>query len=200
MQRKGRGRRPTLPALPSLQPPPEAQLANRYAMRGEWRDPDDTTPTAARVARTVVGYRGYDPLRKCRRRHGDASSVTERHIVAADILRGLADGAAIGFTAPRDLSLPVQAVTYRPSLGPTRTAERQTRCWRRFVKAMAVFTRAQRELLTLAVLLNTSVHRIAAARGLQAPILMGQLVACLDMLAQHLAAEVDEAMARGLAA
>ena len=121
-------------------------------------------------------------------------------IVAADILRGLADGAAIGFTAPRDLSLPVQAVTYRPSLGPTRTAERQTRCWRRFVKAMAVFTRAQRELLTLAVLLNTSVHRIAAARGLQAPILMGQLVACLDMLAQHLAAEVDEAMARGLAA
>jgi hypothetical protein len=120
--------------------------------------------------------------------------------VAADILRGLADGAAIGFTAPRDLSLPVQAIVYRPSMGPTRTAERQARCWHRFVKVMAIFTRTQRELLTLVVLLNTSVQRIATVRGLQAPALMGTLVACLDQLDQHFSREVDEALARGLAA
>jgi hypothetical protein len=148
----------------------------------------------------VHGYRTFDPLRKCRKRHGDASSITERHVVAADLLRGLADGAAIGFSAPRDLSLPVQAVTHRPRFGPGRLAERQARCWRRFVKAMAAFTRAQRELLTLVVLTNNSVHRIAAARRINPPRLMGELVACLDQLEQHFASEVDEALARGLAA
>jgi hypothetical protein len=189
-----------LPLLPSLQTPPEAQLANRFTMQGEWADPDDNRPTAARTARTVVGYRGFDPLRKCRRRHGNGSSITERHVVAADLLRGLADGAAIGFSAPRDLSMPIQAIVYRPSTGPGRLAERQARCWRRFVRCMAMFTRAQRELLTLVVLLNNSVHRVAAARDINPPRLMGELVACLDQLEQHFAPEVDAALARGLAA
>jgi hypothetical protein len=50
------------------------------------------------------------------------------------------------------------------------------------------------------VLLNTSVHRIATARGIFAPRLQGQLVACLDQLEQHFSSEIDEALARGLAA
>jgi hypothetical protein len=62
-------------------------------MQAEWRDPADLSPSAAKTARTITGYRGYDPLRKCLKRHGAASSITERHVMAADILRGLADGA-----------------------------------------------------------------------------------------------------------
>jgi hypothetical protein len=195
MHRRSRVRRTTLPPLPSLAQPPQIQRDTRKVMKGEWRDPDDTTPTAARIARNVVGWRGFDPLRKCRRRHGNASSVTERHVIAADLLRGLADGAVIGFSAPRDLSMPIQAIVYRPSTGPGRLAERQARCWRRFVRCMVMFTRAQRELLTLVVLLNTSVHRIAMARGVHPPRLMGELVACLDQLEQHFASEVDAALA-----
>jgi hypothetical protein len=199
MQRR-RNRRTTLPPLPSLAQPPDIQRDTHKVMRDEWRDPDDMTPNAARTARNIVGWRGFDPLRKCRKRHGDASSITERHVAAADILRGLADGAAIGFSAPVDLSLPVTAIAYRPSTGPTRNAERQARCWHRFVKVIALFTRTQRELITLVVLTNTSVHRIAMARRIHPPRLMGELVAVLDLLDQYFSGEVDEALARGLVA
>jgi hypothetical protein len=91
--------------LPSLGDPPPIRLANQSAMNSEWRDPEDTLPSAARTARTVTGYRGYDPLRRCLARHGDRCGISERHVLAADRLRTFADGAAIGFSPPRDGNL-----------------------------------------------------------------------------------------------
>jgi hypothetical protein len=189
--RKGRtGKSTPLLPMPLAGLPPEHQLASGKAMRSEWTDPDDLEPNR-RVARVITGYRGFDPLRKCRMRHGDRSSITERHVMAADILRALADGARIGFAPVRDLSMPVQSIFYRPLTGPSRLAERQARCWRRFVRAMASFTRPQRELLTLCALMNVSIARIAEARGCNPPRLMGELVAVLDQLEQYFSSEID---------
>jgi hypothetical protein len=64
---------------------------------------------------------------------------------------------------------------------------------------MSIYTRSQRELLALVVLRNTSVHRIAESWG-NASRLMGELVAILDQLAAYFSAEIDEALARGIAA
>ena len=63
-------------------------------MRTAWRDPDDINPNR-RLAREITGFRSYDPLRRCRQRPG--TSVTERHVVAADILSiGTQKGPRIG--------------------------------------------------------------------------------------------------------
>jgi hypothetical protein len=192
--------------LPSLGAPPPIRLANRSAMMAEWNDPADMAPSATRTARSIRGYRGFDPLRKCLKRHGDASSITEQHIVAADLLRGMADGAAIGFSTERDLSLPVTAILCRPSKGPGPTALRQERCWRHFVRTMAIFTAAERVLVMHVVLLNRSVQRWCQEREAQRGLpvspakVMGQLVSCLDRLVEHLDSEVHEAINRGAAA
>jgi hypothetical protein len=69
-------RRATLVPLPSMLAPPEIRLANRSAMKGEWADPSDDKPTATRSARTITGWRRFDPLRKCLKRHGSASSIS----------------------------------------------------------------------------------------------------------------------------
>src|SRR5215471_16768824 len=109
--RKASRKSSTLPALLSLiESPPPAQLASGKAMRDEWRDPSDVTPSATRTGRTIKGWRSGDLLRACRRRHGDACGITERHILAADRLRSYADGAAIGFSGERNLSLPVNRI------------------------------------------------------------------------------------------
>src|SRR5215472_6091286 len=163
--RKAPRKRSTLPALPSLiKSPPAAQLASGKAMRGEWRDPSDVTPSAARTARRINGWRNGDPLRACRQRHGDACGITERHILAADRLRSYADGASIGFSSERDLSLPVTRIVYRPSTGPGPAALRQVRCWRNFVRAMAMFTAEQRQFLSFVLLLNRSPAQWVKAR------------------------------------
>ena len=169
-----RGRRgPTLSPLPAICVPPEARLHNKSAMPASWTDPDDTSPSAARTARVISGYRHFDPLRRCRTRHGERCGITLEHVTAADLLRHWADGAAIGFSTPRDLSLPVTAIQFRPSSGPGIKAQRQTRCWRQFVRVMAIFTKEQRQLMTGVVLLNQSVsawcaeRRAARARRIQ---------------------------------
>lgn len=172
-------------------------------MAAEWRDPDDTTPGAARTARTVRAYRSFDPLR--RRAARAPYRITEQHLVAADLLRGWADGAAIGFTARRDLSMPVGGVPFRPSLGPGATSQRQTRCWRNFTRAMAIFNSDQRSLVTHVVLLNQSVRSWCLARLEQGLPLhrdrtVDDLVACLDQLVTFLDTEVHEAIGRGMAA
>jgi hypothetical protein len=72
---------------------------------------------------------------------------------------------------------------------------RQAKCWRRFVSAMAVFTKLQRELLTEVVLLNRSVAKLVAAwteagRRCSTGGIMGQLVAALDQLADYFRDEI----------
>jgi hypothetical protein len=204
--RKAPRKRTTLPALPSLiENPPAAQLAAGRVMRSEWRDPSDVTPSATRTARTIKGWRSGDPLRACRQRHGNTCGITERHILAADRLRSYADGAAIGFSKERDLSFPVTHIVYRPSTGPGPGALRQARCWRNFVRAMAIFTAAQRQFLTFVLLLNRSPaqwvkERRAAGLSCNPGWAMGQLIALLDQLEAHLSTEIDADIVRGLAA
>jgi hypothetical protein len=179
----------TLPILPSLSlPPPLAQRESGKVMKSEWVDPDDTTPGAAKSAKTVRAWRKFDPLRRLVERHG--TSITEQHVMAADQLRSLADGAAIGYSAPKDEMVPVTQIVYRPSQGPGSTARRQAQCWRQFVKAMGIFTQAQRALIVEIVLLNTPVAHAAAKLGKNAQTLMGVLEACLDLLVDFFSEEV----------
>jgi hypothetical protein len=174
-------------------------------MRSEWRDPDDLTPSASRTARMIRGWRSGDPLRACRQRHGNACGITERHILAADRLRYYADGAAIGFSSERNLSLPVIRIVYRPSTGPGPVALRQARCWRNFVRAMAFFTLEQRQFITFVLLLNRPPaqwvkERRAAGVSCNPGWVMGQRIALLDQLEAHLSSEIDTDIVRGLAA
>ena len=188
----------TLQLLPSLQTPPEAQLTNHRAMASSWGDPTDDRPGPARTQRQVSGYRAMCPLRRAMQSANRSSSFTHDHVRAADILRSLADGAAIGFSAPRDHGLPVTAILYRPKTGPGALATRQARCWRRFVQIMALFTKPQRALLTELLLLNLSVNKIvqmrqAAGLTVHPAMLMGTVLALLDQLVTHLEGELEKA-------
>jgi hypothetical protein len=204
--RKASRKRRTLPAPSSLiERPPAAQLASGKSMHSEWRDPSDVTPSATRTARTIRGWRRGDPLRACRQRHGDACGITERHILAADRLRSYTDGACIGFSTERDLSLPVTRIIYRPSTGPGPAALRQARCWKNLVRAMAIFTAEQRQFVTFVLLLNRPPaqwvkEQRAAGVSYNPGWAMGQLIALLDLLEAHLSSEIDADIACGLAA
>jgi hypothetical protein len=91
------------PYATETQRPPRLDIQNRLkegptaVMKTAWADPDDVSPTH-RYAREIRGWRTHCPLRAALRRHGSASSITERHIWAADKLRLLHDVAAYGWT------------------------------------------------------------------------------------------------------
>jgi hypothetical protein len=135
------GKARSLPPLPSTTlAPPEIRLANHSVMRAEWRDPDDI-PTAAKTARTISGWRGYDPLLKCSAH--PSSAITQEHILAADRLRQLADQVAIGYSGGRAL-LPVQSIVYPPSTAPLPPRVRSAQAWPGYRRCMALFDQAQR--------------------------------------------------------
>jgi hypothetical protein len=170
-------------------------------MRTEWRDPDDITPSAARTAKTITGYRTYCPLRRYLQRHGSAGAFTERHILAADELRRLADAVVIGFGVQRDL-VAIQAITYGPRSGPSVAALKQARAWPTYRRAMMPFNRVQRELIAHCLLLNWSIARWTARQresGLLTDPKMetGKLIAVLDVLAEHFSAEIKRDLERG---
>jgi hypothetical protein len=201
MRSKRRATRSTLPPLPSLDPnrPPDVRLAARSGpsaiVRGEWRDPDDIRPNASRTARTIVGYRTYCPLRRCRDAKGDAAAYSLQHVLAADELRRLADAVLIGFGGRRDM-IAIQAITYGPRTGPSTTAIRQARAWPAYRRAMAPFAAGQRELIAFVLLMNWSIQRWVARlkdrgdRGDPAQE-TGRLVAILDILAEHFSVEIE---------
>ena len=187
----------------TLEPHPvrkRARTGQTAVLRYRWRDPDDANPLA-RTAREIDGWRQYCPLRAALRRHGSACAISEVHIHAADRLRQACDLAAIGPSGPKEL-LPVTAITYGPRGGPGHAALSQTRAWREFLRAMALFDAEQRLLITAILLLNNSVTAWCGAqreRGIAAqPVVeMRRLVVCLDALAEHYAAEIDEDMQKG---
>lgn len=187
-RRKHPRKNPSLKVLPSLLiPPPDMQLVNRTVQKAEWTDPLDMNPQR-RLARQVSGWRRRDPLRECLARHGDASSFSLDHIRAADVLRNLYDGTTIGFTsAARMAGLPVTSVTYRPALGPTRTAQRQQRCGYKLRRVLGAFPPEEKALLLAVVLLNRPIARVAAAWGEGRHGLMKILVSALDKLVDVLA-------------
>jgi hypothetical protein len=149
-----------------------------------WADPEDDKPSASRVARQVSGYRQYDPLRRCRARHGDRASFSVEHVGAADRLRSLFDGNRLGFSSLRDWR-PVSSVNYRPMTGPTKPAIRQLRCRREFDRIWSMFDDRARALLASVVLQNVSVSKTARVLGLSQALTMQLLIAALDRLCLH---------------
>jgi hypothetical protein len=187
----------SLPLLPSITlAPPEIRLANQSVMRSEWRDPTDIAPSAARTARSVSGWRSFDPLRKSLGHVG--SKITMAHIVAADLLRRLSDGVAIGFSGARDLTS-AESWTFGPITGFGAAAIRSAKAWPAFRRAMALYNQTERELMTYIVLLNMSVRSwCARQRELGRPAnpvqAMQRLVVCLDRLVEHFKHEIDRGL------
>jgi hypothetical protein len=176
----------TLYGLAESDPPDPVRFRNRSAMRAEWHDPDDTTPSARRTPKAVHGYRRFDPLRQHVQRFGERSVFTPEMIDAADRLRGDYDGAAIGFSAPRDDGLPVTSVVYRPAMGPSRNADRQLSCAARFERAWSLIEdQAERVLARIVVLENRSLTFAARTLGRSRDGLSDDLARVLDLLAQH---------------
>jgi hypothetical protein len=189
MARRKRSSRSTLPPLPSLVPDtlPDARrrtTGEGRVLKTEWSDPSDRMPSAAKTARTIYGYMAYCPLRWCLRRHGARSSFTLQHIEAADRLRLLFDGSRLGFSGIRDWR-PIQAINYRPSTGPTRTAMRSLRCRTAFDQVWSIFDDMDRSLLLAVVLRNIPVGRVAEMVGQSKPRTTQRLVAVLDRLCEH---------------
>jgi hypothetical protein len=173
-------------------------------MRHDYPDPEDVMPNASRTARTINGWRHFDPLRWCRSRHGDRSSITEDHIVAADILRRHADAIAIGLSGGMNrFNLEFYDRYFRPKLGPTQAEVRQARSWRPFQRAMALYDADERKLVTAVVLLNMPVMRWCDAvfretsERLNPHRQQQRLVACLDRLVEHFRGEIDDDLNRG---
>ena len=186
----------------TLEPQPvrkRARTGRTAVQRYRWRDPDDTNPLT-RSAREIDGWRQYCPLRAAIRRN--SVSLTERHVFAADRLRQACDLAAIGASGPREL-LPVTAIAYGPRGGPGHAALSQTRAWREFIRVMTLFDAEQRRLVTTIVRLNSSVtawcaaRRVLTGRAMSPTAEMQRLVACLNLLADHFAAEIDEDIDKG---
>jgi hypothetical protein len=181
--------------------PPEVRIANASVMASSWIDPEDDRPNASRTAREVAGHRAFCPLRWCIRRHGERSQITAKHVLATDHLRRLADAVLYGFNGNRNPFLYTDMLP-RPLLGPPQPALRRARCWRPFVRAMALFTQAQRRLLTAIVLLNRSVSAwceelAAEGRRVLQRVEMQKLVICLDALAEHFDGEIQSDLDRG---
>jgi hypothetical protein len=191
-QRKPPRKTPSLTSLPSLavDGPPGIQLLNHAAQLATWPDPADSNPLR-RAARQIRGWRRADPLRACLVRHGTASSISEAHIAAADILRRLYDGTTIGFSTGWLDGLPVTAATHLPRAGPTRTATRQARCAYRLERTLRHFTVAEWKLLFAVVISNVAVSRVAVEWGVGRAGLTAELVGTLDKLAALFASDIE---------
>ena len=192
--------RTTLVRLDHQEPEPIRKIARQgptAVMRLRWRDPDDNSPLA-RTAREVDGHRAYCPLRWSYNRHGEAGYITDRHIYAADRLRGSWELATHGLSAQNDTF--ILSLQYGPR-DIAQAAFVQTAALRDFRRAMAVFTTEQRLLVTSVVLFAHSMAAWCANRRERNqsgdPHTEGQrLVVCLNLLAEFYAAEIDEDLAR----
>ncbi len=159
-------------------------------MRSSWRDPDDITPNARRTARAIAGFRAGCALRRMMHHHAGRSSIIEEHVIAADLLRLQVDAVLIGFFPGRRELMPVSAIMYGPRTGPSIAALRSVRAWKPLQQALALFTEAERRLLSWVVLENRSVASWCAAlreQGLSASPNRGMqtLVETLDRLVLH---------------
>ena len=163
-------------------------------MKGTWRDPDDVKPNASHRAREISGYRTFCPLRRMMAHKG--SAIEQRHVLAADLLRAQVDIAVIG-KGGRSMELTRQG--YGPIAGPPRSALDGVWALTQAQRALARLGPATRLLVAEVVLFNKTIyawsHAIAPARDPK--IEMGKLLGGLDMLADHYATEIDEALSRG---
>jgi hypothetical protein len=172
------------------------------AMRSEWVDPDDIKPTAARVARRIVGVRAFCPLRRMMPITG--SGITDSHVMAADKLREAVDVAALGFTAGRaELVLVGLSASPQPRAGPSQAEIARAQAARVVERALKSFTDGQRAMINAVILRNLSLRAWVALRAEETGIRFdpnvekGRLLAILDILAQHFETEIDDEVSRG---
>jgi hypothetical protein len=189
--------------------PAAIRLLMRYGptavMRAEWRDPEDVRPNATRSAREIRAFRTFDPLRWSRRRHGDASSITELHIHAADRLRRASDMARIGGLPgpPWAGDAPhTRSDRFRPSSGLPVSAMAMSRADREYRRAMSILLPYEREVVIVIVLGNAPVtawtrwrRSIGKSTSTQSETYV--LVGALDKLVAHFDTEIHEDMALG---
>jgi hypothetical protein len=163
-------------------------------MRSEWRDPDDVKPNASHRPREITGYRTFCPLRRMMTFRG--SEIDQRMILAADMLRGQVDIAVIGKGAR---SMEGVRQGYGPVSGPPGSALAQVKALTQARRALARLAPATRLLVAEVVLFNRAIqawcHLTDPARNAQVE--MGKLLAALEVLVDHYAAEIDEALSRG---
>jgi hypothetical protein len=76
--------------------PPVAQVANRRVMISQWVEPGSQTPSHARNAPTVRGFRAFCPIRRMAQRLNANGHVAPEHVAAADCLRKDYDLARLG--------------------------------------------------------------------------------------------------------
>jgi hypothetical protein len=168
--------------------------------RSSWRDPDDTSPTAAKTARQVTGYRTFCPLRRIAQ--GRSSSITDAHIHAAEMLRKAADAAGIGFSAERD-GMPVTSIVYGPKLGPGKAAQASEKAARDFKRAVRPFGPDQLQMIQGILLRNWAVERWChmendrTGRKIDPRVEMGKLLAILEILAAYYKTDIEEGLANG---
>jgi hypothetical protein len=168
--------------------------------RSSWRDPTDTSPTAAKTARQVSGWRTYCPLRRSAALRN--SNITEMHIHAADMLRQAADAAGIGFSAEKD-DMPVTSIVYGPKPGPGPAALATAKAARTFERAWKLFAPTQHAMIIGIILRNWAIEhwcRVESeriGRKINPMLEMGKLVAILEILAEHYRTEIDEGLTNG---
>jgi hypothetical protein len=191
------------PPLTLADPPAVRRLAREGAAavaRHDWADPDDTRPSAARVARRVQGWRTFCPLR--RMQGSSSSGIIAEHVAAADKLRELVDLARLGYSGDRANIFVHLTPQPRTTLGAAGMA--QAAAGRAVTRALALFTPGQRLMLLSVILTNQSLQSWSqdrasiTGRAVSAAVEKGRLLALLDLLAAHFAAEIDEEVEAGI--
>jgi hypothetical protein len=188
--RKASQKRSTLPTLPSLlaEPPPEAQRSGKV-VRGTWRDPTDTAPSASRTAKEIKGWRQPCMLRWCRARFREHSKFTAEHVAAADELRRNYDLVRIGASGRKSVWIYIDRAR-GPKLGPSAAELANFRAWQEMKRVRHRFTDSEWALLGWFILESRSIGRwvqkeIAAGRRCDPDRTSAQLVRLLDTLAEH---------------
>jgi hypothetical protein len=110
-------------------------------------------------------------------------------VEAADRLRGLFDGARLGFSTLKD-GRPISAIRYGPATGPSKTALKQLRCRTMLGHAWSLFNEDTRSLLLMVVLKNVPITRYAGLAGVSPAFVKQQLVEALDRLIEWFNIEV----------
>ena len=124
------------------------------------------------------------------------SSITERHILAADQFRLQWDVAALGFSPAKEV-VPVNSLTYHPRSGFSAGAVAQVAASAAIARVLRRFTGRQQWMLLVILIFNKSLKQWCDGMDNAAPgIEMGRLLSALDLLEEHYRSAIDRDLAR----